>query len=249
MVPGPPLVTRDRLSRNSTAELTTATAFGVSEQCWLRWLGRLRDERLAGRPRAAKLPSSTCKISSSFTSIMDTCAVGPCCPQVSFEKLATNSMAELTFAATFGVLVQCWLCWFGRRYDVRPARRPSAAKLSSSTCRTSSLLSFSRPSLMTWFLIALLFALIVPWQTGWLGIRVGEASLPGHSRRAAKGYSLARKVNNITLRSHNTGGIRCWDKKAQLWNDGCADVHAIQETWADAKDVLDSKTHGFTRPS
>ncbi|CAE7237166.1 unnamed protein product, partial [Symbiodinium microadriaticum] len=76
-----------------------------------------------------------------------------------------------------------------------------------------------------------------------LGIRLGEAEVPGHRRRAAKGYNLARKVNNLKLRSHNMGGLRSWDKKSQLWSEDAADVLAIQETWADAKDILDGQRH------
>ncbi|CAE7944048.1 TU20, partial [Symbiodinium necroappetens] len=90
---------------------------------------------------------------------------------------------------------------------------------------------------------ALLAMQPVCWQVSFLGIRLGEAALPGHRRRAPKGYSLARKVNNLKLRSHNMGGLRSWDKKSQLWCEDAADVLAIQETWADAKDILDGRRH------
>ncbi|CAE7461118.1 unnamed protein product [Symbiodinium sp. CCMP2456] len=90
---------------------------------------------------------------------------------------------------------------------------------------------------------ALLAAQPVNWQVSFLGIRLGEAAVPGHRRRAAKGYNLAKTVHNLRLRSHNMGGLRSWDKKTQLWCEDAVDVHAIQETWADAKDILDARRH------
>lgn len=90
---------------------------------------------------------------------------------------------------------------------------------------------------------ALLAAQPVDWQVSFLGIRLGEAAVPGHRRRAAKGYNLAKTVHNLRLRSHNMGGLRNWDKKTQLWCEDTVDVHAIQETWADAKDILDARRH------
>ncbi|CAE7405810.1 unnamed protein product [Symbiodinium sp. CCMP2592] len=93
------------------------------------------------------------------------------------------------------------------------------------------------------FSYAILATQPVNWQVSFLGIRLGEADLPGHRRRAAKGYGLARAVHNIRLRSHNMGGLRHWDKKSLLWSDNAADVIAVQETWADAKDVLDGQKH------
>ena len=62
------------------------------------------------------------------------------------------------------------------------------------------------------FDLALSAAQPVSWQVSFLGIRLGEAEMPGHRRRAAKGYSLARKVHNLTLRSHNMGGLRTGTK-------------------------------------
>ena len=81
----------------------------------------------------------------------------------------------------------------------------------------------------------------VLWQVSHLGLRVGEARHPGHRRRPAKGHGLAMSVANVRLRSLNIGGARNYAKKNLGWpRDDPPDVCAYQETWADAKDILDT---------
>ena len=128
----------------------------------------------------------------------------------------------------------------------RPVLKPSGCNVGSgSPCTRRS----CGAGLLLGLLLAVTFAIgfvgaLVPWPTGLDGIRIGEAQHPGHRRRAAKGHALAMNISNLRLRSHNLGGIRHWDRKQRLWDPVASpDVGAYQETWADAKDILDTTRH------